>query len=48
MYPLPVASWKPANRALYKVSLPISLVIWLMPLLAVLVTSVRSSDELMH
>ena len=48
MYPLPVASWKPSNRVLYKISLPVALIIWLLPLLAVLVTSIRSSDELMQ
>ncbi|OTP78386.1 ABC-type sugar transport system, permease component [Caballeronia sordidicola] len=46
MYPLPVERWKPINRTLYKVSLPIALVIWLLPMLAVLVTSIRSSEEL--
>lgn len=46
MFPTPVAKWRPASRLLYKVSLPIALVLWLVPLLAVLVTSVRSSDEL--
>ena len=46
MYPLPVERWKPLNRALYKASLPLALLIWLLPMLAVLVTSIRSSDEL--
>jgi multiple sugar transport system permease protein len=46
MYPLPVEKWKPANRALYKMSLPVALLIWLLPMIAVLVTSVRSTDEL--
>ncbi len=46
MYPMPITKWRPRYRFLYKVSLPISLIIWLLPLIAVLVTSVRSSDEL--
>jgi multiple sugar transport system permease protein len=46
MYPMPVERWKPLNRRLYKASLPVALLIWLLPMLAVLVTSVRSSDEL--
>ncbi|WP_277183941.1 carbohydrate ABC transporter permease [Caballeronia sp. BR00000012568055] len=46
MYPMPVQKWKPMNRRLYKLSLPIALLIWLLPMIAVLVTSVRSSEEL--
>jgi multiple sugar transport system permease protein len=46
MFPTPVAKWKPVNRVLYKLSLPVALVIWLLPLIAVMVTSIRSSDEL--
>ena len=48
MFPMPVAKWKPVNRALYKLSLPVALVIWLLPLIAVMVTSIRSSDELVE
>jgi multiple sugar transport system permease protein len=46
MYPMPVARWRPGSRLLYKLSLPCALLLWLLPLLAVLVTSIRSSDEL--
>jgi multiple sugar transport system permease protein len=46
MFPTPVAKWKPVNRALYKLSLPVALLIWLLPLIAVMMTSIRSSDEL--
>ena len=46
MFPIPVDKWKPAPRRLYKLSLPIALLIWLLPMLAVLMTSVRSTDEL--
>jgi multiple sugar transport system permease protein len=46
MYPMPIARWKPVTRRLYKLSLPVALLIWLLPMIAVLVTSVRSSDEL--
>ncbi|MGH8778095.1 carbohydrate ABC transporter permease [Paraburkholderia sp.] len=48
MFPTPVARWKPVNRALYKLSLPVALAIWLLPLIAVMVTSIRSSDELVE
>ncbi|MGF6597832.1 multiple sugar transport system permease protein [Paraburkholderia sp. GAS448] len=47
MYPTPVSRWSPAGRTVYKTSLPVALAIWLLPLFAVLVTSVRSSSELM-
>jgi multiple sugar transport system permease protein len=46
MYPLPIDRWKPATRRLYRLSLPLALLVWLLPLIAVLVTSVRSSEEL--
>ncbi|MCP3723570.1 carbohydrate ABC transporter permease [Paraburkholderia sp. CNPSo 3272] len=46
MFPISVDKWKPAPRRLYKLSLPVALVIWLLPLIAVLVTSVRSTEEL--
>jgi multiple sugar transport system permease protein len=46
MYPLPIEKWKPLPRRLYKFSLPVALAIWLLPMLAVLVTSIRSSEEL--
>ena len=48
MYPMPVQRWRPLPRAVYRLSLPVALLVWLVPLLAVLVTSVRSSDELLN
>ncbi|CAB3749659.1 carbohydrate ABC transporter permease [Paraburkholderia humisilvae] len=48
MYPLPVERWKTWNRTIYKASLPVALFIWLLPMLAVLVTSIRSSEELVQ
>ena len=47
MFPMPIEKWKPINRALYRASLPVALLIWLLPMLAALVTSIRSNDELM-
>ncbi|NTX30772.1 carbohydrate ABC transporter permease [Burkholderia pyrrocinia] len=47
MYPMPVSRWGRHSRWLYRLSLPCALVLWLVPLLAVLVTSVRSTDEVM-
>ncbi|VWB49364.1 sugar ABC transporter permease [Burkholderia lata] len=46
MYPMPVSRWSRPSRWLYGVSLPCALALWLAPLMAVLVTSIRSSDEL--
>lgn len=46
MFPMPVEKWKPLPRRAYKLSLPIALLIWLLPMIAVLVTSVRSTEEL--
>jgi multiple sugar transport system permease protein len=46
MYPMPLEKWTPKKRFLYKLSLPLALLVWLLPMLAVLVTSVRSSEEL--
>ena len=47
MFPMPIEKWKPINRALYRASLRVALLIWLLPMLAALVTSMRSNDELM-
>ena len=48
MFPTPIDKWQPASRVLYKLSLPLALMIWLLPLIAVMVTSIRSSDELVQ
>ena len=46
MFPMPVEKWKPLPRRAYQLSLPIALVIWLLPMIAVMVTSIRSTEEL--
>ncbi|WP_321932409.1 carbohydrate ABC transporter permease [Burkholderia cenocepacia] len=46
MYPMPVSRWGRPARLLYRLSLPCALALWLVPLLAVLVTSIRSTDEI--
>ena len=48
MFPIPVASGNPSTGRSTKLSLPIALLIWLLPMIAVLVTSIRSSDELVE
>jgi multiple sugar transport system permease protein len=47
MYPLPIDKWNRFTMIIYKLSLPIVLIIWLLPLIAVMVTSIRSNEELM-
>ena len=47
MFPTPIEKWKPFNRLFYQLSLPLALAIWLLPMLTALVTSIRSTDELM-
>jgi len=46
MFPMPVEKWKPLSRRAYQLSLPVALVIWLLPMIAVMVTSIRSTEEL--
>jgi multiple sugar transport system permease protein len=47
MYPLPIDKCNRFTIIIYKLSLPIVLIIWLLPLIAVMVTSIRSNEELM-
>ena len=46
MFPRPVQRATPATRIAYQVALPIALLIWLLPLVAVAVTSVRSAGDI--
>ncbi len=46
MFPMPIDKAAPRWRMLYKIALPLSLVIWLLPLLAVMLTSIRSAGDL--
>lgn len=46
MYPRPVQSTSITNRVAYRVVLIISLVVWLLPLAAILLTSVRSLADI--
>jgi multiple sugar transport system permease protein len=47
MFPMPMVRWRPASRVLYRVALPVALLLWLLPLVAVMVTSLRSHGEIM-
>lgn len=46
MFPRPVQQAAPAVQALYKVALPVALLLWLLPLLGVALTSVRPASDL--
>jgi multiple sugar transport system permease protein len=46
MFPTPIDQASPPVRLLYKVALPIALVVWLLPIIAVAVTSIRGQADL--
>ena len=46
MFPTPIEKTSPATQAAYRIALPLSLLLWLLPLLAVALTSVRSIEDL--
>lgn len=46
MFPAPVDRASPAIRRMYNIALPVALIFWLLPLIAVALTSVRSSGDI--
>ncbi len=46
MFPRPIQTASPGAQTLYRIALPVSLLIWLLPLLAIFLTSVRSAQDL--
>ncbi len=46
MFPRPIAQTAPATQWMYKIALPVALVLWLFPLIGVAVTSVRPASDL--
>ena len=46
MFPTPITKARPATRLMYRTALPISLFVWLIPLLAVMLTSIRGPADL--
>ena len=46
MFPKPIANRSKTYQLLYKIALPIVLLIWLLPLLAIFMTSIRSSVDI--
>lgn len=47
MFPMPVAKASPPVRALYSLALPVSLLVWLAPIIAVALTSIRGQGDIM-
>ena len=46
MFPRPIQQTSPASQLMYKIALPVALVLWLFPLLGVAITSVRPASDL--
>jgi multiple sugar transport system permease protein len=46
MFPTPIDKASAPTRWLYKVALPISMVVWLLPIIAVMLTSIRGQGDL--
>ena len=46
MFPRPIEKASPAAQTMYKIALPVALVVWLLPLIAVALTSVRSQGDI--
>ena len=46
MFPRPIQDASPGAQALYRVALPVSLLIWLLPLVAIFLTSARTATDL--
>lgn len=46
MFPTPIEKTKPSSQRLYKIALPISIIFWLLPLIAVAITSIRSGADI--
>lgn len=46
MFPRPIESLSPQAQWIYKLSLPVVLIIWLLPLVAVLLTSIRDPGDI--
>lgn len=46
MFPTPIEKTSTPTRVLYKVALPLSMVLWLLPIIAVMLTSIRGQSDL--
>lgn len=46
MFPTPIEKASPATRTLYKIGLPLALLVWLLPIIAVALTSIRGQGDI--
>ena len=46
MFPRPIEHSSPAKRTTYQAFLPFVLILWLLPLLAIFLTSIRSAKDI--
>ncbi|KMW58028.1 Binding-protein-dependent transport systems inner membrane component precursor [Candidatus Rhodobacter oscarellae] len=46
MYPAPMETWKPQSRTLYKISVIVVLLLWLLPLIIIMLASFMTADQL--
>lgn len=46
MFPTPLHKTSPVTQALYKVGLPVALLVWLLPIIAVALTSIRGQGDI--
>ncbi|MEL7116923.1 MAG: carbohydrate ABC transporter permease [Pseudomonadota bacterium] len=46
MYPSPMETWRPSSRTLYKASVVLVLLLWLLPLIIIMLASFMTADQL--
>ena len=46
MFPTPIQKTSPLTQRTYKIILPMTLIFWLLPLIAVMLTSIRSAGDI--
>ena len=46
MFPSPIQKAAPSRQVAYKIALPVALIVWLLPLLAIFLTSIRPGSDI--
>ena len=46
MFPKPIKNYSPRAQLAYKIALPVALLLWLLPLLAIFMTSIRPVSDI--
>ena len=46
MFPTPIQQKSPAARIIYKIAVPVVLIGWLLPMVVILLTSIRSNADI--